>query len=110
MDNQEAADRLEAVVEMINRSLNTYSPLILLQIKAVATGSDDLDSTTLLKMKKLEHIICSCDASIKVNPGGPASVGVVFQIPGQKNMELAQGSPAKSNNQAEYDAIYFALT
>lgn len=52
----------------------------------------------------------SCDASIKKNPGGPSSVGVVIRVPGQdKSIEIAHGTKSTTNNQAEYDAIYTGL-
>ena len=55
-------------------------------------------------------IICSCDASIKNNPGGPASVGAVIRIPDVKEpVLLSREVPANTNNEAEYDAIYEAL-
>lgn len=110
MDIQEANERLAAIVEMVDRNLNAGTSLLLLQIKSVALGiEDDLGDSAVLHVKKNDHIIVSCDASVKTNPGGPSAVGVVVQLPGSKNLELAQGSPATSNNQAEYDAIYFAL-
>jgi ribonuclease HI len=111
MELQEATARLDAIVEMIDRNLHAGTSLLLLQIKSVALGiEDDLGDSRLLMVKPHDHIIVSCDASVKVNPGGPAAVGVVVQFPGgEKNLELCQGTPATSNNQAEYDAIYFAL-
>ena len=55
-------------------------------------------------------IICSCDASIKNNPGGPASIGAIIRIPDQKEpVVLSREVPANTNNEAEYDAIYEAL-
>lgn len=103
-------DRLNAIVEYIDRLLSVSSPLYLLEIKAFATGEELTLEDTFLKKQKIDKIIISCDASIKVNPGGPSSVGVVISIPGSKNLELAQGTPATSNNQAEYDAIYYGIT
>jgi ribonuclease HI len=56
-------------------------------------------------------IIISCDASIKNNPGGPSSCGVIIRFPGPKKpFELGRVLPtANTNNQAEYDAIYEGL-
>jgi len=55
--------------------------------------------------------IVSVDASIKKNPGGPASVGVVLDMPGTANPHQSIGRcvPANTNNEAEYDAVYEAL-
>ena len=69
------------------------------------------------KMKKPtfpKDCVFSCDASIKKNPGGPSSIGVTVQIPDSsqqfQTMEvLSRFSPAVTNNQAEYDAVYEAL-
>jgi ribonuclease HI len=120
MDKEELETRLNVIDEMIKGYLTGRNPVLfetfkfLHKLRGVATGVD----TTLVNLHpdatefapKLDHIIVSCDASIKQNPGGPSSVGVVIQLPGEKSLELAQGSPATSNNQAEYDAVYFGLT
>lgn len=57
----------------------------------------------------LDHIQISCDASIKNNPGGPASVGVVIRIPGKDVIKFSKIVPANTNNEAEYDAVYSGL-
>lgn len=57
-------------------------------------------------------IIISCDASVKNNPGGPCSSGVVIRFPsaGIDPHELCRILPtAVTNNQAEYDAVYEGL-
>ena len=56
-------------------------------------------------------IIISCDASVKNNPGGPCSSGVVIRFPSPlEPRNLARTLPtATTNNQAEYDAIYEGL-
>jgi ribonuclease HI len=59
-----------------------------------------------------DKIIISCDASITKNPGGNASVGFVIRFPKQEKIEevkLAKRTPSKTNNEAEYDAVYEAL-
>ena len=110
MDEQEAKDRLDAIKELIEKNLDSRSPILLLELRTIANGTEEEEHLdTLLKVETEDKIIISCDASIKVNPGGPSSVGVVIQGHG-KTLELSQGSPATSNNQAEYDAIYFGLT
>lgn len=112
MNKQEAIGRLEAISELINRNLDKTTPLLLLQVKAIAEGSEEeLNQGTILKKKPKENkIIMSCDASIKVNPGGPSAVGAVVEFPNGEKLELSQGSNSTTNNQAEYDAIYFGLT
>lgn len=56
------------------------------------------------------HTVISCDASIKENPGGPSSIGFVIRKPGDKPIGMSKSSPATTNNQAEYDAIYEGLS
>lgn len=55
-----------------------------------------------------ESLIISCDASIKENPGGPAAVGVVVQFD-NRTETISRFTRAKTNNQAEYDAVYESL-
>ena len=55
------------------------------------------------------HVIISCDASIKNNPGGPSAIGFVIREPGKKTLKVSNASMATTNNQAEYDAVYEAL-
>jgi len=57
-------------------------------------------------------VVISCDASIKNNPGGPASCGVVVRYPqgNLRPMEIAKLLPkTTTNNQAEYDGVYESL-
>jgi len=65
------------------------------------------------KPKAVEHEVCivSCDASIKKNPGGPAAVGIVIDMPGSANprQAISRFTPANTNNEAEYDAVYESL-
>lgn len=60
--------------------------------------------------KQEEKVIISCDASITKNPGGDAAVGFVIECPGSKTLKISKGTPSRTNNQAEYDAVYEALT
>jgi ribonuclease HI len=118
-DIGEAHARLQTIVEMVERAVRTEHMLVaterlLKNISSVAQGADEV-MVNEIKVPALDHIIISCDASIKENPGGPSAVGVVIQwanrgIDNQDPTTLAQPSPATTNNQAEYDAIYFALT
>ena len=113
MEANEALDRLRIIVEMIDRCISPVTPLILLQIKEVALGIEDeksIGECEVLVQPVNNRFILSCDASIKENPGGPSAVGVVIEQPDGAKLKLSQLSPATSNNQAEYDAIYFALT
>ena len=57
-----------------------------------------------------QHVIISCDASIKNNPGGPSAIGFVIRKPKEKPVGISKPSPAVTNNQAEYDAVYESLT
>ena len=118
-DQTEANTRLTCIIEMIERAMLCDSMLVtterlLKNISAVAEGADEV-IVNELKPPILDHIIVSCDASIKENPGGPAAVGVVIQwnnrgIDNSDPLTIAQPTPAITNNQAEYDAIYTALT
>jgi ribonuclease HI len=87
-----------------------------------ATEEDDIvnsiegNSENIFSEEKVEDefqaIIISCDASIKNNPGGPSSVGVVIRFPDEMNqtpLKMSKVVAAKSNNEAEYDAVYEGL-
>ena len=125
------AERAKIVVEMIRNYVSTTDMLVstkklLLDIYQVLTEPDVVDGPQegpAPRKKDLDPIadpplvtgeapivIISCDASIKVNPGGPASVGVVIQTPGRQGIEFARPTRATTNNQAEYDAVYLGLT
>lgn len=125
MKKQEAIQRLEAINERIQRVLASNQPLLhdtyklLNQLVAITQGEEEPVAPPAKHEYKLDHIIISCDASITKNPGGQAAVGVVIQFPNtiEKYADLAETplecyrkTKSKSNNQAEYDAIYFGLT
>jgi len=113
-DRTEANGRLEAITTMLDEYFNS-APEILLStarvlenIQMIASGADDALQGSKAAVKQ-EHIIISCDASIKVNPGGPSSVGVVITLLEGKPMNIFRRTKATTNNQAEYDAVYFGL-
>ena len=112
MDN--ASDKLDLISNMIEEYREDND--ILLSTNKFFNKLIDIinDREIIMPPKKeLEHIIISCDASIKQNPGGPASIGYVVQFPTswqQKNHEMAAIVKANTNNLAEYTAVYMALT
>ena len=119
MELSEAKARLEAVAETCKRGLDSGQPILtstydlLRSVIAIAEEEEELpERICKMKEKDLDHIIASCDASIKENPGGPAAVGVVIERPvklGSSNQVVSKRSKATTNNQAEYEAVYLAL-
>lgn len=57
-----------------------------------------------------DSLIISCDASIKKNPGGPAAIGVSIYMGTKHIITFARPVNATTNNQAEYDAVYEAVS
>ena len=125
MKKQEAIQRLKAVTERIKRVLASDQPLLhdtyhlLNQLVSITEGESESPAAPVEHVYTLDHIILSCDASITKNPGGQAAVGVVIQFPNtqekyahlaEQPVECYRQTKAKSNNQAEYDAVYFGLT
>lgn len=112
-DLLEMKDRLASIEEMVGRLLDEKKDMllstqeVLLKIRAIAKGNSL--EVSVPSTNEPDHIIISCDASIKQNPGGPSSVGFVIQVPGKKDLSIARPVPAKTNNQAEYDAVYLSL-
>ncbi len=114
-------DKLALIYELCQRTLLAKQPMLhdthKLLSKIVSIVKDKEIKTEEIEPYDLKHIVISCDASIKKNPGGPASVGAVVQFPNvgkyaNQHRELLQFSritKATSNNQAEYDAVYFGL-
>lgn len=111
-ERKEANDRLESIVEMIYEHMDNADMLVstqrlLTQISCVALGVEPSEEHRPVTRN---HIVVSCDASIKQNPGGPASVGIVIEFPDHRpELAMSRPSKAETNNQAEYEAIYFAL-
>jgi ribonuclease HI len=107
--------RLRTIADEIDRYISSGVPILvdsyrfLEKIYNIATGQEDNRSQDLTEEGRVEKIVVSCDASIKKNPGGPASAAWVIQVPGKKPVEGSQETPATTNNQAEYDAVYQGL-
>jgi ribonuclease HI len=110
-------ERLEEIYNVISdeiasgRDMLLSTQRLLNKIVILATGEDMIESVREggSSWKEDETIFISCDASIKVNPGGPAAIGAVIQVPGEETLKVAKGTPALTNNEAEYDAIYEGL-
>ena len=65
----------------------------------------------ILEQREIKHTVISCDGSITKNPGGQCAIGVVIEIPGKADIEIARIVPRSStNNEAEMDAIYEGLS
>ena len=113
MTKLELEQRLKALVQMIDEQLSkdmlTSSQRFLRKLSDVAQGKDDICYAQVRALPPSPHVIISCDASIKNNPGGPAAVGFVIQDRDKKAQPFAIPTPSKTNNQAEYDAIYESL-
>lgn len=121
-------DRLQKIYNLVSdyvasgRDMLVSTQRLLINVLELAeveepAEAEELDEQTPVQTKEeieeeenmTNEIIISCDASVKENPGGPSSVGVVIRFPketGIKPIELAKHTPAKSNNEAEYDAVY----
>lgn len=109
-------EKLEAIQHLISDYLVSGRDMListrrLLEDILETTGNEMSDTKELeLGMDPEQKIVISCDASIKVNPGGPAAVGVVIRIPdGSHPTKFHKHTPAQTNNEAEYDAIYEGL-
>lgn len=116
MKKKELESRLQNVINMIDEHLAQEPPMLvstlelLNSLKTMITGVETETVTEPVTHPSIGRVIISCDASIKKNPGGPSSIGVVIQHPGQvKPLKISQMSKATTNNQAEYDAVYFGL-
>lgn len=55
----------------------------------------------------MSKVIIHCDGGSRGNPG-PAALGVVIEYDG-KVKEYSQGLGVRTNNEAEYEAVIFAL-
>jgi len=111
--------RLFAIASMIDDYFNSTKVILnstydfLEKIQTIALGLEEEDPLPQ-KINSLygNCITISCDASILKNPGGPSAVGFVidFAKKEQANLSTARFCKANTNNQAEYDAIFFSLS
>ncbi len=72
-------------------------------------GRKKKETASVTQASQPEVITISCDASIKSNPGGPAAIGFVVNIPGKDPVKVGKSTPSLTNNEAEYDAVYEGL-
>lgn len=119
MNQEEALQRLLAIDELCQKALTNGRPMLtyewdlLRQIQHIAqAGEGDIPvKISEAQPQLLDHIILSCDASITKNPGGQVAVGAVIQYKDEDPIEMFRKiRKSNTNNQGEYDAIYFGLT
>lgn len=109
----EEEEKLELIHNLVSdylasgRDLLTSTQKLLEQIMSITTIEDS--NLPVDSEHYLDKIIISTDASIKENPGGPASVGFVIRPPGETPLIISKFTNSTTNNEAEYDAIYEAL-
>lgn len=113
--------KLQAISNLISdylasgRDILVSTQRLLTEIQEIIKSNDmnkqEINSPPIKTEELIEEaIIISCDASIKKNPGGPASVGVVVRQPNDsQTTQFGKKTPAQTNNEAEYDAIYEGL-
>src|SRR5690606_31626676 len=107
--------RIDSIKELTEHHLQRSEVLasskeVFDSIVHICNKTEDKIELKINKKEKLDHIVISCDASITKNPGGTASIGYVIQYRDEKPILHAKIVSAKSNNEAEYDAVYEALT
>lgn len=124
MEEDEAKQRLMAIAESIDREIDSGRPMLnydydfYFKLWRMAWAPDDEPNPlgyqapiSMPRKQNLKHVIISCDASITENPGGKVAVGVVIQYKNEPPVEVFRKiRNAKTNNEGEYDAIYFGLT
>ena len=107
-------EKLEEIYNMISdevasgRDMLISTQRLLCRIMDLTTGQEEVKPVDI-DINENETIVISCDASIKVNPGGPAAIGAVIRIPEGDVLKIGKFTPATTNNEAEYDAIYEGL-
>jgi len=116
LSEHDAKERIFVIAEIVREYkdsgasmlTSTWDLLNRIEDTLIETGLST--SISMPNPDKLEHVIISCDASIKKNPGGPAAVGYFIEYKDNPSQKYAAMCSATTNNQAEYDAIYMALT
>ncbi len=106
------SDEEIGLLEEVGKQSPETTKLLAEQKKAMDEGRFDEApiQPAVVESAQSKIISISCDASIKKNPGGPSSVGVIIRQPDQKeSIQIAMVTKATTNNQAEYDAIYTGL-
>lgn len=104
-------ERLEEIYNTVSdeiasgRDMLVSTRRLLQRVIELATGEDNKQSESVQEDTS-NKIVISCDASIKVNPGGQAAIGAVIRIPGEPKLVISKHTSATTNNEAEYDAIY----
>jgi ribonuclease HI len=106
--------RLEAIQNLISDYIASGKDMLMSTQRLLndildIIGDKQMDEAPIEEEEQEQKIIISCDASTKTNPGGPAAVGVFIRFPDGKTTSFSKGTPANTNNEAEYDAIYEAL-
>jgi ribonuclease HI len=107
--------KLEAIQNLISDHLASGRDMLLstrrLLDEILEIAGEEMQDTQETLPEQEKQIIISCDASIKTNPGGPSAVGVVVRFPeaGTPVTKFHKHTPATTNNEAEYDAIYEGL-
>lgn len=116
LTEEEAKERLYITLDLITDFRKQNPPMLtstwdlLNKVEATILGQEIQPSISNVKVEPLDHVIVSCDASIKKNPGGPSSVGYVIEYKNEKPLKFSRRTGSTTNNQAEYDAVYSGLT
>lgn len=109
-----SSERLDAIFNLVSDYLASDKDLFLSTHKLLdkvckLTQEEEMEETPLMAAELKENIVISCDASITVNPGGTASAAYIISFPDKKKVVGGRLTPAKTINEAEYDAIYEGL-
>lgn len=109
-------DRLEAIHNLVSDELASGRDMListwrlLSEIKKLSGIEEQEEQAMTTEPEEQPEIVISCDASIKVNPGGAAAIGAVVRFPDEtKTLKISKLTSATTNNEAEYDAIYEGL-
>jgi ribonuclease HI len=119
MDLSEALQRLQSIEDICKRTLTSGRPMmthewdLLQQVKSIASANDEpvVRISNQIPQQVLDHVILSCDASITKNPGGRVAIGVTIEYKNEPPIQIGRVVPnSTTNNQGEYDAVYYGLT